>query len=220
MNWIGLAVSFGFVFAVLGIAQVLLDRKLVSATVSRKIVHISVAHWWFLAMAFFSRWEFAIVGPVVFIVLNYASYRKKIFTAMEAASGGNLGTVFFPIALLAAVVASWAGPLPKWVAGMGILIMGWGDGLAALLGENLASRHFTIFGSTKSILGTVAMFAASLAVVSVFVLALGPGPTPQAWIAIGSTALVATAIELVTPWGVDNLTVPLLTSGFVYLVFV
>jgi phytol kinase len=219
MNWIGLALSFGFVFAVLGVAEVLLKHRLVTAPVSRKIVHISVAHWWFLAMTFFTRWEFAIVGPVVFIILNYASYRKKIFTAMEAAGGGTLGTVYFPVALLIAVLASWAGPVPIWVAGMGILVMGWGDGLAALLGENNARSHVTIFGSQKSVLGTLTMLLASAAVVTFFVFVLGPGPSVRAVAAIIATSFLATFVELLTPWGVDNLTVPLLTAGFYYVVF-
>lgn len=217
MEWLGLLISFGFVFGVLGLAQLLLQRDIVSGAVSRKIVHISVAHWWFLAMFFFEHWQFAIVGPIAFIVLNYLSYRKRLFPAMEATNGRNLGTVYFPISLLLLVIASWIGPIARWVAGMGILTLGYGDGLAALLGENVASSHLTVLGSEKSALGTLAMFVASTAVIALFV--LGYGSPAGAVPAVVVTALFATLIEFLTPWGVDNLTVPLLTVGFYYLVF-
>ena len=223
MNWWGVVVSFGFVFAVLGIAQVLLQAKLVTAAVSRKLVHIGVAHWWFFAMYFFDRWEFAIIAPIAFVLINLASYLFRLLPAMEhEVRSKNLGTVYFPISLLALVLLSWAGPLPLWVAGLGILVLGYGDGLASLVGEHSARRTFRIFGNTKSYLGTSVMFIASVVVVVAFVLLFGSQPVDIGWLiaAALATGAVATAIELLTPFGIDNLTVPALTALFFYAVFV
>ena len=222
MNWWGLIVSFGFVFAVLGIAQVLLQAGLVTATVSRKLVHIGVSHWWLFAMYFFDRWQFAIIAPIAFILINLASYLFRLLPAMEhEVRTRNLGTIYFPISLLILVLLGWVGPLPLWIAGLGILVMGYGDGLASLFGEHFARRTFQIYGNTKSYLGTVVMFIASAAVVVAFVLLFGSQPASVGWLiaAALATGAVATAIELLTPFGIDNLTVPALTSLFFFAVF-
>ena len=223
MNWWGVIVSFGFVFAMLGIAQALLQARLVTATVSRKLVHIGVAHWWFFAMYFFDRWQFAIIAPIAFILINLASYLFRLLPAMEhEVRTKNLGTVYFPVSLLILVLLGWAGPMPPWIAGLGILVLGYGDGLASLIGEHFARRPFRIFGNTKSYLGTAVMFVASAVVVVVFILLFGSQPTAAGWLiaAAFATGAVATAVELLTPFGVDNLTVPVLTSLFFYAVFV
>ena len=238
MNWWGIVVSFGFVFGFIGIAGLLLRAGRISPAVTRKVVHIGVAHWWILAMIFFDRWEFAIVGPAAFILINLASYLFRLFPAMEHEKRSrNLGTVYFPVALLACVLLTWAGPIPIWVGGLAILVLGWGDGLASVVGEGRRSGSLTVLGNRKSIAGTATMFVASTVVITAFVLLfLAPGPLAHTasasvtWLAAGdpvvwtivvrilATALVATLVELVTPFGLDNLSVPLVTILFFHLV--
>lgn len=214
MNWLGIVVSFGFVFAWIGIAQALLRRGRLSPGVTRKVIHIGVAHWWLLAMVFFDQWEYAIVGPVAFIFINLASYLLRLFPAMEHEERRrNLGTVYFPMALLVCVLATWAGPVPVWMGGAGILVLGWGDGLASLVGEARGSRR-RLFGGSKTLAGSLTMLVASAVVVYAFMLAAGE---PRPLVALG-TALAASVVELVTPFGLDNLTVPLVTMLVLYLV--
>lgn len=223
MNWWGILVSFGYVFGFIGIAQFLLRAGKLSPSVTRKIVHIGVAHWWILAMVFFDRWQFAVVGPAAFIVINLASFLLRLFPAMEHEERSrNLGTVYFPIALLVCVLLTWGGPIPVWMGGLAILVLGWGDGLASLVGEIQQSGKIKVFGNSKSIAGSCAMFAASAVVALVFTLLFA---APGSGLLLGSTVLtvlsvglLATLVELVTPFGLDNLTVPIATLLFVYLV--
>jgi phytol kinase len=220
MNWWGLLISFSFVFAFIGIAQLLLKAGRLSPSVTRKVVHIGVAHWWLIAMVFFDRWEFAIVGPVAFIFINLASYLFRLFPAMEhERRRKNLGTIYFPVALLVMVLATWAGPIPIWMGGLGILVLGWGDGLASVVGEARERSVLRLLGNGKSAAGSLTMFVVSAVVTLVFVLVFtDPGTAPAVAIMVASTALIATAVELVTPFGLDNLTVPIITMLFVYLV--
>ncbi|MDA3950820.1 MAG: hypothetical protein PF508_16560, partial [Spirochaeta sp.] len=67
-QWGGLALSYLFIFTVIGAAQVLLRRKIVGPAVTRKIVHIGVAHWWLIAMLTITDLAVALIGPVSFIV--------------------------------------------------------------------------------------------------------------------------------------------------------
>jgi phytol kinase len=228
MNWLGLVVSFAFVFGFIGVAQLLLKQEVMSASATRKVVHIGVSHWWLLAMLFFDRWEFAIVGPVAFVLINLLSYILRLFPAMEHQKRSkNLGTIYFPIALTVMVLVTWGGPIPIWMGGLAILVLGYGDGLASLAGETSKGVRFRVFGNSKSLRGTFVMFIAA-AVVSTVFLSLFAGPETLLLAETSGTAgivltavllaAVATAVELLTPLGVDNLTVPFATVALLYLV--
>jgi len=221
MNGWGIVISFAFVFAVIGIAQVVLKLRLATPAATRKIVHIGVSHWWLIAMACFDSWYYAIVGPVAFVLINIASFVFRLFPAMEHEQRSrNLGTIYFPISLVFLVLLAWTGQVEIWIAGMGVLILGWGDGLASMLGERFGKPRITLFGNRKSILGTATMFVASAVVAFVFLLAFGgSGNTVTMVVASLATAAVATTIEVVTPLGLDNLTVPILTTLFVSAVW-
>ncbi|HKK49109.1 MAG TPA: hypothetical protein VJ932_08420, partial [Alkalispirochaeta sp.] len=103
-QWMGLAISYGFIFAVIGVAQALLRTGILGAAATRKVVHIGVAHWWIIAMLFIDDLMVALIGPVSFILINWYSYRTHVFAAMEHSEPRkNLGTVYFPVALTALV---------------------------------------------------------------------------------------------------------------------
>jgi phytol kinase len=227
MNWLGLLVSFAFVFGFIGLAQLLLKRGTMSVSATRKVIHIGVSHWWLLAMVFFDRWEFAIIGPVAFVLINLMSYILRLFPAMEHEKRSkNLGTIYFPIALTVMVLVTWGGPIPIWMGGLAILVLGYGDGLASLAGERSKGVRFSVFGNSKSLRGTLVMFVVASIVAAVFlVLFAGPESLVLAetsrplGIALTSLLLasVATGVELLTPLGVDNLTVPFATVALLYL---
>ncbi|MCX7949999.1 MAG: DUF92 domain-containing protein [Treponemataceae bacterium] len=217
-NLIGLVGSFMYVFLLIGFAGFLSRGGIVSSATSRKVVHIGVSHWWLFAMFWMKSPFVASFGPAVFIVLNWLSIRLKVFKGMNNDdSRHNYGTVYFPISLLLLVLAAWNGLMPKWVAGTAILVLGWGDGLAALVGEALRSPSGTVFGSRKSLAGTVAMFCVSTVVVFIMTMVFEPNSTVS--LALGralGTGLVAAYLEVFSPFGTDNLTVPLGTALYFY----
>ena len=209
---LGIVVSYAFVFGFIGLATLLLKRGRLGPTATRKVIHIGVSHWWLIAMALISDPWVASIGPATFIVINAIALRKHMLPAMdEGADSRNAGTVYFPISLLVLVNLCWRGLLPLWVGGAAVLVLGWGDGLAALVGERFRNPGFSFWGRRKSLAGTSVMFAASFIVVLGFTLlfdTVRPGLVP----ALGTAAAVAgvaTIVEAVTPLGIDNLTVPL-----------
>jgi phytol kinase len=221
MNWIGLVASYAYVFGFMGLATLLMKRGALAPANTRKIVHIGVAHWWLIAMATMDNPLIVSVGPASFIAINAATLRFRLLPTMDAAAGrGNLGTLWFPVSLLVLANLCWRRVMPIWVGGIGVLIMGWGDGLASVVGER-AGRQFRIWGGRKSLAGSAAMFAASLVVCLVFTLLFGrrlSGSLPIL-AAAAATAALAAGVELLTPFGLDNLTVPLLSSLFYLGVF-
>ena len=212
LDALGLAASYAFVFGFLGAATLLMRRDILRATAARKVIHIGVAHWWLIAMALMNDPWVASVGPASFIVINALALRFKLLPAMdEGTDRRNLGTIYFPVSLLVLVNLCWRGVIPPWVGGIAVLVLGWGDGLAALVGEGNGAPGVRIWGGRKSAAGTLLMFTASFAVTLIFTL-LFNSRYDTLVPAIGVSTVVAaaaTAVELFTPFAIDNITVPL-----------
>ena len=225
LDAVGLAASYVFVFGFIGLATLLMRRHVLPASATRKVIHIGVAHWWLIAMATMDDPWVASIGPVSFIAINALALGLRLLPAMdEGADRRNLGTVYFPISLLVLVNLCWRGVMPAWVGGIGVLVLGWGDGLAALVGEGNGAPGVRIWGGRKSAAGTILMFTASFAVTLLFTLIFRGGPGGAlasqgghgVLEAVGISTVVAaaaTVVELLTPWGLDNLTIPLVVAG-------
>jgi phytol kinase len=216
LDALGLAASYAFVFGFIGAATLLMRRGILRATAARKVIHIGVAHWWLIAMALMNDPWVASVGPASFIIINSLALRFKLLPAMdEGADRRNLGTVYFPISLLLLVNLCWRGVMPLWVGGIAVLVLGWGDGLAALVGEGNGAPGVRIWGGRKSAAGSLLMFSASFAVTLIFTMSFNSryGALVPAIGVSTIVAAAATAVELFTPFGIDNITVPLAVAA-------
>ncbi|MDO9629457.1 MAG: SEC59/DGK1/VTE5 family protein [Acholeplasmataceae bacterium] len=210
----GLILSYILIFVIIGISTFLQNKKIFGDEGARKFIHIGVSNWWILAMLFFTGEDavwYAVIAPITFIFLNYLSYRLNILKAMERGGKGNLGTVYFPISLLILVILTFGVIKQPFIGAVGILVMGYGDGLAAVIGTKYG-KHKLAFG--KSVEGSLTMFLVSL-VVSITILLISG--VPNAYLIALGVALIATLVELATPKGLDNLSVPLFTSFALYL---
>lgn len=210
----GLIVSYVFIFLVIGISTVLQKKNVLKDEGARKFIHIGVAHWWIIAMVFFDNVYFAIIPPITFIILNYASYKMNLIKSMERGGKGNLGTVYFPISLLILVLLTFTDVIgaSTYIGAIGILIMGYGDGLAAVIGKKYG-KHPLAFG--KSLEGSITMFIVSFLVT--FVILIRYGSLASAVLVGLGVAIAGTVIELFTPKGLDNLTVPLGTAILAFI---
>lgn len=218
-NSTALILSFALVFAVIGMSELLVRLFNLPKEESRKFVHIGVSNWWLLAMYSFDSWQWAIIPPIAFIILNLVSWASGLFDSMERKIRdiNNLGTVYFPISLLIIVLLTWhdspvfAGASP-YIGGLGIMAMGYGDGFAALVGTRSGKNKYTVFGAQKSIEGSITMFICSLVVIFLLLHFPGNQTLPMALVAGLGLALIATLIEAITPKGLDNITVPMVVS--------
>ena len=210
-NLLGLLISYGYVFGILLMGEGIRKLWQLSPEFTRKFVHIGVGNWYILALLLFTSKVYALIPPLTFIVLNYISYRQKIFKAMELTDSSNLGTVYFPISLSILVWLTW--DTAPYLGGVGIMAMTWGDGFAAIVGQNWGRRLYSIFGNRKSLEGSLAMFLFSFLAIPLFLTAFSPLPLPTAVLQAILLAGVATVVEALSGAGLDNLLVPLLTSG-------
>jgi len=210
-NWIALLVSFAYVFAAIGIAEALRKWRGYSVEFTRKFIHIAVGMWAYGSVLLFERRTFAIIPPLAFVAINAFSYWQGTFKAMETGEKGQLGTIYFPISFVALVWMLWGWP---HLLVASLMPMTWGDALAAVVGRRIGRRHYTVLGSTRSLEGSVVMFLASWVATLVPLMLLAPGPVNLV-AAAGTAAVVALGamvVEAVSPWGIDNLTVPAISA--------
>ena len=212
---IALLTSFAYVFAMIGIAEGLRKWRgpftCYGVEFTRKFIHIAVGMWAYGAVLLFERRTFAIIPPLAFVAINVLSYWQGTFKAMETGEKGQLGTIYFPISFAVLTWLLWDRP---HVLVASLMPMTWGDALAAVVGQRIGRRRYTVAGSTRSLEGSGVMFLVSWLATLVPLLLLAPEPlAPGAAVgAAAMTALGAAVVEAVSPWGIDNLTVPAVSA--------
>lgn len=179
------------------------------AEITRKIVHIGagqvilLAWWWQIDP------QLILEASAVAALIALASYFLPILPSLNSVGRRSLGTFFYALSI-GAIALIFMGSHPHHGV-IGILVMAWGDGLAALVGQRWGAHPYQIWGNHKSWEGTSTMALASFGV-TVLVLGTVYGFSfPVAGIGVG-VAIAATTLEAISQFGIDNLTVPLGTA--------
>ena len=171
---------------------------------SRKIVHIGTGA--VVPLAWFFEIPFVVALPVaaVITVVTTINHQWRFIPAVEDVDRNSYGTIAYGIAITTLLLLFW--PTRADAVSAGVLVMALGDGLAGLIGRNVVSPKWVLFGQTKSSVGTMTM-----AVVSGLVLiglARWSGADLSLPAALGMVAM-ATGLEQLSWSGLDNLSVPL-----------
>ena len=171
---------------------------------SRKIVHIGTGA--VIPLAWFFEIPFVVALPVAAVItaLTAMNHQWRLIPAVEDVDRNSYGTIAYGMAITTLLLLFW--PTRADAVCAGVLVMALGDGLAGLIGRNVASPKWVLFGQTKSSVGTITM-----AVVSGLVLiglAQWSGADLSLPAALGMVAM-ATGLEQLSWGGIDNLIVPL-----------
>lgn len=205
-NLIGIILAIVYILFVF-LTSRLLEKK--EKEISRKYIHIMLSNIWFISMTFFDNFIIAAILPMIFVIINALSFKYNIIKIMEREDKKEgIGTVYYAISLTILSLVTFYIQKPI-LALPGILIMGYGDGLAAVIGQNVKSKKYNIFGSTKSIAGSITMFVVSLIISIAIFLFIGVEGLILKSIFI---AVIATILEGISIKGLDNITVPLVIT--------
>jgi len=177
-----------------------------SSDFTRKFIHIGVGMYSVLAVLLFDRWEWAVIPPAAFIVINFLDWKFGLVQAMTSSDRSNLGTIYFPISFVIIIWLFW--DRPGLLVGS-LMPLTWGDALAAVMGRRYGRRHYTVLGSTRSLEGSLTMFV--LSALSVW-LALALFDVANPFGLALAAAAGATLVEAVSLWGLDNLTIPAVSA--------
>ncbi|MHC1750534.1 MAG: diacylglycerol/polyprenol kinase family protein [Cellulosilyticaceae bacterium] len=213
MNLLGIVLSYSYIGALLLIASHLTKY---GEEMSRKFVHILSVNWWFIVMFFFDRMIEPLLIGISFIIVNLITYHFSIFKSIERTDDhDSKGTIYYGISLTILVILSFYYH-DLYIGLMGSLIMGYGDGLAAIIGKKTSFIPYHVGKNTKSVAGTATMFVIS------FIIAMGIlYYSGYQWSGMGALiiASIVTALENIGIKGVDNILVPL-AGAIIYMVLV
>jgi phytol kinase len=205
--WLQLTIVGVWLATILLLAEGLSRYTATDSEIVRKIVHIGVGNVILLAWWFRLPIELGVGASVIFSAIAFLSYRIPVLLSLNSVGRKSLGTFFYAVSIGLLIGCFWT--LQQYHhAVVGVLVMTWGDGLAALVGQRFGRHPYKVLGMPKSLEGTLTMAIVSF-IVSGLVLLAVQGGIWQTWVISLAIAFVATALEAFSKFGVDNLTVPL-----------
>lgn len=179
---------------------------------SRKVVHIGTGAVVLLAWAFAIPRDLALGAAALVTVGTALNHRFRLLPAVEDVGRHSYGTIAYGASITILLALFWPQqPLP---VAAGVLVMACGDGLAGLVGPQINSPRWRIFGQTKSLAGTAAMALTSWLVLGLLIgVAQATGAPAPSLVAATVIAVAATGLEQLSGFGLDNLSVPLATAS-------
>ena len=171
---------------------------------SRKIIHIGTGPVILLAWLFDIPKNIAFSTSLLITIALGVNYQYRLLPAIEDIERKSFGTIAYGISITLLLLLFW----PRFASSIsiGVLSMAFGDGLAGLIGRSINSPKWSIMGQTKSIVGTLTMGSVVAITTSIISSTNNLGIQPLEILVI---SLIATFLEQISPWGIDNLTVPI-----------
>ena len=171
---------------------------------SRKIVHIGTGPVILLAWLFDVPKNIACFSAFFITIALGLNYQYRLLPSIEDIERKSFGTIAYGISFTLLLLLFW--PSYASFISIGILSMAFGDGLAGLIGKSINSPQWSVLGQSKSIAGTFTMGSVvaitTATISSIDNLAIQP-------VEIIVISVIATFLEQISPWGIDNLTVPI-----------
>lgn len=198
----------------LAIAEGLSRKNHLTPELTRKIVHIGSGNVMLLAWWFEIPMEIGIAAAFIAGLIALVSYFLPILPSVNSVGRQSLGTFFYALSIGLLIWWFWSIQQPVFAV-LGILVMAWGDGLAAVIGSQFGQHPYEILGNKKSIEGTLTM----LGIACVICLLLFVGFDLLLWQKLMITLLVAlgaTVFESFAQFGVDNLLVPVGSAAIAF----
>lgn len=216
-NILPLVIVYVYVCIVFVLSEKFLKHK---PEVSRKFLHIMVGNCIFIMPFFVDPYVmvyFLTIPLTVFaFLLTKYSPIKIQNTATEA--GHDLGLVYYAGIWTILLILL---PNHLWIVALAIAAMVYGDGFASLVGQTFGKHQYNLTGDKKSIEGSVAMFFVIIIasfVVFAFYNAIGYPSTPAFNLPlVAILSLIATVVEAITPRGLDNVSVCMVTAILYYV---
>jgi phytol kinase len=205
--WLQFAIVAVWLGAIGLLAEWLYRHSAVGSEIARKVVHIGVGNvilfaWWLKI----PMWV-GVGASVLFSAIAYLSYHLPILPSINGIGRKSLGTFFYAVSIGVLVFWFWSIDRPYYAV-LGILVMTWGDGLAAVVGQKFGKHPYKLWGIQKSWEGSLTMLLVSFVVSSLILLAVY-GSSWQIWAIALAVATVSAGLEAFSKFGIDNLTVPI-----------
>lgn len=193
------------IWALLVVVDKSWEAKKLQVETSRKIIHMAtgtyIAFW-----PLFVPWTYIQILSLALIGVISLSYTFNIFRSIHEVDRLTSGELMYPVAI---AVCAFLEPA-AWMFTAAILHLAIADSIAAIVGTKWGKKNqYKIFNHKKSVAGSVAFFATSFAILLSTTFFVAPGNLPNEVYLLAAIPLALTALENISFYGADNLTVPL-----------
>jgi phytol kinase len=204
--WLQVAIVVAWLGIVSLLTTIVNGYVTTDSEITRKVIHIGTGNvillaWWLNIPAWVG-----ITASILASTVTLISYKLPILPGINSVGRQSLGTFFYAVSI--GLLIAWFWPTQPQYAVLGVLVMTWGDGLAAVIGQRFGRHSYKVWGMQKSWEGSLTMASVSYIVSSLIFLGV-QGNVWQTWVFSVAVALVATGLEAFSMFGIDNLTVPL-----------
>ena len=210
MNLIGLLVEIIYIFMVIKLATFFLNKKKIKLEESRKLIHIGLCNTYLIAWLFFDNVYIASILPLIFVIINYYSNKHNTIKSIERPNDKTLGTVWYALSLFILVFVLFYTKKYIYLGAISVLILGYADGFAGLLGKSIGKHKFK---NKKSLEGSLIVFILSYIITY---LALMLNLYDNLFIYSFVIASYATILEVISIKGLDNFILPIMLTIIMY----
>lgn len=205
----------GFGYGVLCLlAAFLLSRLGVKKAITRKLVHIFIGFEWVILYAFHGATYHFLIVCLCFLALLIVAYKERLLQMISSDGDNAPGTVYYAVSMSLMALASLIDQRFILPFGLAVFVTSLGDGFAGLLG-GLVKKHNPKIYKQKTLVGALANFVLSSATAIAFMMIFEDmGLTTTHCLVIGALSV---GIELISGFGLDNITLPLLVATFTYI---
>jgi phytol kinase len=221
-NLVLLGACYLYIILIIVITGKIKDR--LPKNLARKFLHIMIGNFiwiipFFTYVAFPLNFPFFVAAPFILLTFlvspgtPFKDLTKKLSGLGDVTFGGHTyGLVFYAISYT--ILAAFFSNQP-WLIAAGIIPLAYGDAAASIVGLKWGKHQFNI-SAKKSTEGSLTMFATCFLVLTASFAFFGflyPLPITNYLLASLGAAVVATLSEALTPRGLDNLAVPILSAA-------
>ncbi len=203
------ALSLAAISMILVVSEALWRAKVLRGEAGRKGVHMligSFVAFWPYIMSF--EWILAVSGAFLTVVI--LSHHFKIFHAIHDVRRRTWGEYLFAVGIGLAALMCLQFDLPRWFFATAVLHLSIADASAALAGKRYGHTNgYKVFGQQKSIIGSLAFWTLSTAMIVTLVQLPEINYGTNALTLILVLPIIATVVENITVFGVDNVAVPM-----------
>ena len=187
---------------------------------TRKFVHIFIGFEWVILNYFIGASYHLLIICLAFLALLIAVHKTGRMKMISSDGENSPGTVYFCVSMSLMSLAVLLETRFMLPFGIAVFCTSFGDGLAGVAGS-LVKKHNPRIWRSKTLVGTLAAFLASLVITLMFLLDYVPERAFLASLGISTlVAFFAAEMELFTGFGLDNVTLPVGVSVLSYfLVF-
>lgn len=203
------AIWLGIVF----LASEILHRFKQDPELVRKVVHIGTGHVLLIAWWLHIPLWLCVTAGILFSAIALFSHYTSVFPLLNNVGRKTYGIFYYALSITILVAFLWDSH-PQYAV-IGVMVMSWGDGMAALIGKRFGKHTFIYMGNQRSLEGSFAMFATSL-LVMLCIFGFTHGLRLNDLKVAMPVAAIAALLEAFSPGGTDNLSVPLSSAFLSY----